>query len=323
MIYETLTKPITELKALIDGAVERKQKALAETEKSYIGAKKEEANGVILNSYEETTARIRALTNDYIHTTIANWKMFFVVKAFDYDPGRVESVREMLKFTDLTPVEESVIERKVRGMYWECRIVMDKKRASEAPEDATSAEFARYERTKKPVFRIDSYVSELDTLQTYIDGIVANYNGPASTLITDPAQLNAAIAIERFADTVMETENRINGICPLFFHTSDFDSTFVTDEEETWLSDYERVLRSGFFEKVMNTREDAESILLRSKYRADYLNWYKRIRIDELTKARVAGEEVPEWYFHDGLFFYNLTPEDFHSMEVRGVNHSF
>lgn len=322
MIYEKLIAPMNEFQKLIDSQIQSREKKTAEIEKNYIGQKKADALQVIEESYTTTTGHVRELTADYVHRLIADWKMYFYVSVLDYSPEKVKALRGMLSFPGLTDIEKDTVKRLILNDYWACRVYTDfekQEQAENAPADHSSPEYAAFVRNGQNAFRIDAYIEVLDKLQGFLDGIITNYVGKVSPATTSPEAVNAGIAIERLESVLREAESKLNSIEPMFFMVSNFDTYYVTDEEAEWLSEYEKVLKSGFFEKVLPTRADAESIILRSRYRESFLNWYRDTRIAELTKDRVEGKGIPGWYYTDGLFYFGLTVEDMHKMETRGV----
>lgn len=322
MIYEKLIAPMNEFQKLIDSQIQSREKKTAEIEKNYIGQKKADALRVIEESYTTTTGHFRDLTADYVHRLIADWKMYFYVSVMDYDPEKVKALRDMLSFPALTEIEKDTVKRLILNDYWACRVYTDfekQEQAENAPADHSSPEYAAFVRNGQNAFRIDAYIEVLDKLQGFLDGIITNYVGKVSPATTSPEAVNAGIAIERLESVLREAESKLNSIEPMFFMVSNFDTYYVTDEEAEWLSEYEKVLKSGYFEKVLPTRADAESIILRSRYRDEYMKWYKDARIAELVKSRLEGKGVPTWYHGDGLFYYSLTAEDMKKMETRGV----
>ena len=322
MVYEKIIAPMNEFQKLIDSQIQSREKKTAEIEKNYIGQKKADALQVIEESYTTTTGHVRDLTADYVHRLIADWKMYFYVSVLDYSPEKVKALRDMLSFPALTEIEKSTIQRMILNSYWLVRLYREfekQEQAENAPADASSPEYAAFVRNGQNTFRIDSYIEALDKLQGFLDGIIQNYVGRVSPNTTTPEAVNAGIAIERLENVLREAESKLNSIEPMFFMVSNFDSVYVSDSEQEWLDEYEKVLKSGYFEKVLPTRADAESIILRSRYRESYLNWYRDTRIAELTKDRVEGKGIPAWYYTDGLFYFGLTSEDMHNMETRGV----
>lgn len=325
MIYKKLIAPMNEFKALIDSQIQSRERKLAEIEANYIGQRKHDAVKVVEESYTTATAHVRDLTADYIHRLISDWKMYFFVSVMDYNPERVTALRSMLSFPALTEIEKNTVQRMILNDYWACRLYRDfEKREQEknAPADHSSPEYAAFIRNGQNAFRVDAYIEVLDKLQGFLDGIITNYVGKVSPATTSPEAVNAGIAIERLESVLKETESKLNSIEPMFFMVSNFDSIYVSDSEQEWLDEYEKVLKGGYFEKVLPTRADAESIILRSRYRESYLNWYRDTRIAELTKDRVEGKGIPGWYYTDGLFYFGLTAEDMHKMETRGVLYS-
>ena len=313
---------MNEFQKLIDSQNQSREKKTAEIEKNYIGQKKADALRVIEESYTTTTGHVRDLTADYVHRLISDWKMYFYVSVMQYDPEKVKALRDMLSFPALTEIEKNTVQRMILNDYWACRLYREfekQEQEEKAPADHSSPEYAAFVRNGQNTFRIDSYIEALDKLQGFLDGIIQNYVGRVSPNTTTPEAVNAGIAIERLESVLKETESKLNSIEPMFFMVSNFDSIYVSDSEQEWLDEYEKVLKSGYFEKVLPTRTDAESIILRSRYRESYLNWYRDTRIAELTKDRVEGKGIPGWYYTDGLFYFGLTVEDMHNMETRGV----
>lgn len=322
MLYKKLITPMNEFQKLIDSQIQSREKKTAEIEKNYIGQKKADALQVIEESYTTTTGHVRDLTADYVHRLIADWKMYFYVSVLDYSPEKVKALRDMLSFPALTEIEKSTVQRMILNSYWLVRLYREfekQEQAENAPADHSSPEYAAFVRNGQNAFRIDSYIEALDKLQGFLDGIIQNYVGRVSPNTTTPEAVNAGIAIGRMESVLKETESKLNSIEPMFFMVSNFDSIYVSDSEQEWLDEYEKVLKSGYFEKVLPTRADAESIILRSRYRESFLNWYKETRIAELVKDRVEGKGIPIWYHGDGLFYYSLTAEDMNKMETRGV----
>lgn len=322
MIFEKLIVPMNEFQKLIDAQNQSRKRKTAEIEKNYIGQKKADALRVIEESYTTTTGHVRDLTADFVHRTIADLKMYFYVSVLDYSPEKVKTLRGMLSFNGLTEIEKSTIQRMILNSYWLVRLYREfekQEQAENAPADHSSPEYAAFVRNGQNAFRIDAYIEVLDKVQGFLDRIITNYVGKVSLATTSPEAVNAGIAIERLESVLREAESKLNSIEPMFFMVSNFDSIYVSDSEQEWLDEYEKVLKSGFFEKVLPTRADAESIILRSRYRESFLNWYRETRIAELTKDRVEGKGIPGWYYTDGLFYFGLTVEDMHKMETRGV----
>lgn len=322
MLYKKFITPMTEFQKLIDAQNQSRKKKTAEIEKNYIGQKKADALQVIEESYTTTTGHVRDLTADYVHRLIADWKMYFYVSVLDYSPEKVNALRGMLSFPGLTEIEKSTVQRMILNSYWLVRLYREfekQEQAENAPADHSSPEYAAFVRNGQNAFRIDAYIEVLDKVQGFLDGIITNYVGKVSPATTSPEAVNAGIAIERLESVLREAESKLNSIEPMFFMVSNFDSIYVSDSEQEWLDEYEKVLKSGYFEKVLPTRADAESIILRSRYRESFLNWYRDTRIAELVKDRLDGKGVPGWYYTDGLFYFGLTAEDMNKMETRGV----